>query len=1153
WCTFTRKLLVHFNRKPTTLSQLGLSGTFETEHLAFSYFFNKEIQDLSTHFSLHDIDGALQRDDNSWVFFKSGTGLFRYNGSSVRGIEMPFTGTVGRMTSNGHHIAILVESDSPFLAIYEVNTQEWSKIEIPSELRETPMVDITPNKQGPGFAVSFHGPKGLGLLLIEGLERNLRSTGWVNLPNAHETQNLQWHGEDKWILSIDSEIIVLDVQGDLKIDQRIDFENPVEQILPVSPQLAIVTGNKSAPSKRINIETRILSEKGLGPVKTVNGYFLNEAHGDVVLIRSKSIFSIIFQLDKETLDFFPISSSVSLNPSEAFTVATKGNGTSLFIGGNERSLIVSPDKNVLGNFEPFYKLSSSGRRGQVIHFINNNQFYYSRDFPKESPQLLGKEPFRFQNHPWKITKKSTLRHYDYKNLNTRINSKYLGYLNRSKLKTLYYDPFRERALHYNRISDKEMPDVIIFGKGKEKIINHLNGLEYDTRNLIATEKGYIELIGKFTGQTSNRFVAIQELDTDFTPQEYDKLKINPKLIKETPQFYADTLIPELEKRFDTYDTIWGLLGESDFHETEPGTLIKAFPLRTGPNVLRLVWKNDRFRAHTYTVEGSPNEYFGINKQGRHVFRGIPDTSIVEFKITESDEISPYSWSIPEEYHLERILTSTESNSWALVGRKGFNISRLVELKNLDISNPKLNIEILNKGIQSGDPFTAKLSVTTPYVLDKPILPYYFRWRYDNGPWSKKYPVEENTRDITIENLKPGIQRVEFKLIGYHDDDGISTSSAYIDVMPVPLQKRDWFPHLVITIFSVLTAVLIVAVIQSIRSVRNARALALLNKNLENIVLERTSEIDAQNQELIATNMLLEETNVKLLDTGKALAEASRKAGMAQVASGVIHNIGNIFNSITISLSLLKDDERITKALTGYNKLLGLFEKSQDQPKLLQDEKKLKASIQYLRQLNTSIEDTHTAQHQEFERINEGIQKVGAVMRSQEKYAKNPTDVKQDCTLKEVIQEALEVAAMKIPLSTVDVSIITETQTDHAMLDITYARQILVVLIENAYDASCSYEHQGRIEIHIDPGVETGSVRISIKDNGTGIHADDLPVLFSQGFTTKPGGSGTNLHDSVNLARVVGGNITAKNNADGPGATFYFDLPEGTLVEADSKE
>jgi two-component system sensor histidine kinase VicK len=68
------------------------------------------------------------------------------------------------------------------------------------------------------------------------------------------------------------------------------------------------------------------------------------------------------------------------------------------------------------------------------------------------------------------------------------------------------------------------------------------------------------------------------------------------------------------------------------------------------------------------------------------------------------------------------------------------------------------------------------------------------------------------------------------------------------------------------------------------------------------------------------------------------------------------------------------------------------------------------------------------------------------------------------------------------------------------------------------------------------------VVVSVKDTGSGIHAEIMPKLFSKFASKSFSGTGLGLYISKSIVEAHGGKIWAENNTDGKGATFSFSLP-----------
>ena len=105
-------------------------------------------------------------------------------------------------------------------------------------------------------------------------------------------------------------------------------------------------------------------------------------------------------------------------------------------------------------------------------------------------------------------------------------------------------------------------------------------------------------------------------------------------------------------------------------------------------------------------------------------------------------------------------------------------------------------------------------------------------------------------------------------------------------------------------------------------------------------------------------------------------------------------------------------------------------------------------------------------------------------------------------------------------------------------------QILVNLITNAKNAMVEYPGTShRLTVRVGMSADSKeSVRFEVTDTGGGINADNLPRLFTQGFTTRKAGHGLGLHSAALAARNLSGTIQAESEGEGCGATFTLDLP-----------
>ena len=102
------------------------------------------------------------------------------------------------------------------------------------------------------------------------------------------------------------------------------------------------------------------------------------------------------------------------------------------------------------------------------------------------------------------------------------------------------------------------------------------------------------------------------------------------------------------------------------------------------------------------------------------------------------------------------------------------------------------------------------------------------------------------------------------------------------------------------------------------------------------------------------------------------------------------------------------------------------------------------------------------------------------------------------------------------------------------------QQVFLNILNNAYDAVRESDRPGQIVI--ETSENEGMAEISFRDNGPGILYPER--IFDPFFTTKEVGKGTGLGLSIcyGIIREHQGEISCRNNSDGPGAMFLVRLP-----------
>jgi PAS domain S-box-containing protein len=275
-----------------------------------------------------------------------------------------------------------------------------------------------------------------------------------------------------------------------------------------------------------------------------------------------------------------------------------------------------------------------------------------------------------------------------------------------------------------------------------------------------------------------------------------------------------------------------------------------------------------------------------------------------------------------------------------------------------------------------------------------------------------------------------------------------------------------------------------------------------------------------------------------------LMRVSRQAGMAAVASEVLHNAGNVLNSTGVSVAMLERHLRGLR-IGHLGKAVALLEEhAGDLDGFLRDDPRGKRMFELLRGLVGHFEQQHQQLGAEVTSLQKSINHLSTVIHAQQSHART-IGVRETVTATELVDAALDLQAPAWS----QLGITLERQLaalPPLQIDRHKTIEILVNLIGNARHAvRDSGRDDKRIVIRTEaagPADAPDRVRIHIEDNGVGIDPAHAEKLFRLGFTTKRGGSGIGLHSSANAAQQLGGSISFRSDGPGQGSVFTLELP-----------
>jgi PAS domain S-box-containing protein len=284
---------------------------------------------------------------------------------------------------------------------------------------------------------------------------------------------------------------------------------------------------------------------------------------------------------------------------------------------------------------------------------------------------------------------------------------------------------------------------------------------------------------------------------------------------------------------------------------------------------------------------------------------------------------------------------------------------------------------------------------------------------------------------------------------------------------------------------------------------------------------------------------LKEAQAELETVHKELIHASRLAGRAEIATSILHNVGNVLNSVNVSADLATGRIKNSRLL-DLNRVVGLLQAHEaDLAAFFSEDDRGKRLPGYLGKLANLVGVDQQQVLAELAELKSGIDHIKDIVAMQQNYARlgGVADVVNVVSLVEDSLRLNEGALTRhgVTLRREFGDVPTIVVDKHRVL------QILVNLIRNAKHACEATERaQKLVTVRIARGGL--GVQISVEDNGVGIAPENLTRIFNHGFTTKKEGHGFGLHSGALTARELGGELRVESGGPGQGAVFTLDLP-----------
>ena len=285
---------------------------------------------------------------------------------------------------------------------------------------------------------------------------------------------------------------------------------------------------------------------------------------------------------------------------------------------------------------------------------------------------------------------------------------------------------------------------------------------------------------------------------------------------------------------------------------------------------------------------------------------------------------------------------------------------------------------------------------------------------------------------------------------------------------------------------------------------------------------------------------LARVNDELREAQAELVTTARRAGMAEIATNVLHNVGNVLNSVNVSAQVLYEKVHTSKG-PGVAKVAQLMkEHPDDLGDFISSDPKGRALPDYLDKLADALAIEQQVMIAELAQLTRRIDHIKEIVATQQSYAGNAS-VLESGSLRELVEDVVRIC--DVSLARHHITLIKEfSDVPQMPLDKHRVLQILVNLINNAkqaLEAGANRSPQIILRLRV---IDDGRVRVEVEDNGEGIAQDNLARVFEHGFTTRVDGHGFGLHSCILAAHELGGDLTVRSAGPGSGALFILELP-----------
>lgn len=302
-----------------------------------------------------------------------------------------------------------------------------------------------------------------------------------------------------------------------------------------------------------------------------------------------------------------------------------------------------------------------------------------------------------------------------------------------------------------------------------------------------------------------------------------------------------------------------------------------------------------------------------------------------------------------------------------------------------------------------------------------------------------------------------------------------------------------------------------------------------------------AEVEEMNERLRGEIEERKRAETQLASLQAELVRTARAAGMSEVATGVLHNVGNVLSSINVASITLRERLEESRAERAAQAASMLIDHRDDIGRFLTEDPRGVQVPAYLLALARHQSELNRELVREADSLCSFVSHVTTIIGTYQSYGR-ASCVLERLRVQDIIEAASKIMSPSFERHGIELACVVP---EHLFIatDRHKVLQIVINLLSNARDAVSALDSDRRVEIQVG-STGAGGLRISVSDNGVGISGEDLAKIFAYGYTTKAEGHGFGLHTSANAARELGGYLHAESQGPGLGARFILELADG---------